>query len=261
MLAIFQGIAEFLPISSSGHLAVLSNLIGFDPESGLMFGIILHAGSLIAIVVYYFSTLLKFFRRDCFHLLLMVICGSIPTGVGGVIIKIYNLDERLFGDMVLIAIAFGITGMLLRLSGKNKLMQNQDTPLEAITPKQALLVGVAQLFAITPGISRSGSTITAGILSGINREAAGTFSFLLALPAIGGATAWELISMVKPEADLGNFTIAQLIVGLMISAVSSYGALFMLVKIIKNGKLSCFSWYMFIVGILVLLWQIVKTVR
>lgn len=263
ILALIQGIAEFLPISSSGHLAVLGAIFGFNAEEGLSLGIILHAGSLLAILAFYFKTLIGFFRRDQLHLLWMVLLGSIPAGVFGVLLKATGWDERLFGDMTGIAFAFLVTGMLLRLTGKQKLTAGADTELKAITPRQALLTGLAQMVAILPGISRSGSTISVGIFSGVKREAAGTFSFLLALPAIGGAALLETLKLYK-AGGLGadeSFTGIQLAVGLVISALTSFGALAFLVKLIQKGRLALFSWYLFALGTGVLVWQIVKAAR
>ena len=168
ILAVVQGIAEFLPVSSSGHLAVLGALFGFREDRSLALGIVLHAGSLLAILVFYFKTLLGFFRREQFHLLLMVIAGTIPAGLAGVALKLSGMDEKLFGEPVMIGLAFLITATLLRLSEKPKLIVRPEaerdlppTALEAITLRQALVVGVSQMFAILPGLSRSGTTITA----------------------------------------------------------------------------------------------------
>ena len=261
VLALIHGIAEFLPFSSSGHLAVISNIFGFNADEGLTLGIVLHAGSLLAIAAFYFKTLLGFFRRDQFHLLLMVMLGSVPAGIMGVLLKMTNLDQLMFGDMMLIAVAFGVTGMLLYLTGKSKLAAGADTELKDITVKQAIIIGLTQMVAITPGISRSGSTISVAILSGVKREAAAAYSFLLALPAIGGGSMLELTKLIKGAEGDSGFTGWQLATGLVVSALTSFGALTFLVQLVKRGKLSIFSWYLFAVAVAVILWQVSKLAR
>lgn len=270
ILAVVQGVAEFLPVSSSGHLAVLGALFGFREDRSLALGIVLHAGSLLAILVFYFRTLLGFFRREQFHLLLMVIAGTIPAGLAGVALKLSGLDEKLFGDPVVIGLAFLITATLLRLSEKPKLIVRPEaerdlppTGLEAITLRQALVVGVSQMFAILPGLSRSGTTITAGILTGVERSAAGTFSFLLAIPAIGGAAFLELLSLCREglSVEEGGVTLPMMAAGLLISGLVSFFALAWLTRLIRRGRLSVFSWYLYAVGIAVILWQIAVMAR
>ena len=119
------------------------------------------------------------------------------------------------------------------------------------------------MFAILPGLSRSGTTISAGILSGVNREAAGTFSFLLAIPAIGGAAFLELLSLVRHGVPQGSedASIPQMAVGLLLSAAVSYGALSWLTTLIKRGKLSYFSYYLYFAGVAVILWRLAVAVK
>ncbi len=255
LLAVIQGLTEFLPVSSSGHLAVLAAFFGFKGEESATLGIMLHAGSLLAIIVFYFQLLLGFFKRDQFHLLCMVILGSIPAGVAGVVIKHFKWDEWLFGDLAVIALGFLITGALLRLSGKEKLIRRDTppTPIKEITWKQSLTVGVVQSAAILPGISRSGSTIVAGLLAGIERESAAAFSFLLALPAIFGATLLETLDLVRGKAASAmTVSYLQLGVAVAVSAIVSFAALHFLVKVVKKGKLCYFSWYVIALGLLLI---------
>ena len=260
-LALMQGITEFLPVSSSGHLAIMSALFGIDPEKGLMFSIALHAGSLLAIVVFYIKTLLVFFKKDQLHLLGMVIISTIPAGIAGVLLKKSGFAEALFGDLLSIGFALVLTGAILRLTGKPKLTANATTELKDITLRQALTVGFAQMFAIAPGISHSGATISAGILSGIKFEAAATFSFLLALPAIAGAALLEIIDIIKNGFSYNGLTPLQLGAGFVISAAASFATLGFLVTLIKRKKLSVFSYYVTIAGLAVIVWQLIKINR
>ena len=257
LLAVIQGITEFLPVSSSGHLALLSHLFGLKPDSSISLSIVLHAGSLIAICAFYFHTLLGFFRKDQLHLLGMVIVGSIPAGIAGILLKKSGLIDVMFGDMLSLALGFLITASLLRLTGKPKLAAASNTELKDISVRQALTTGFAQMLAIVPGISRSGSTIAAGILSGVKFEAAATFSFLLALPAIGGAVLLELLDLAANGFTPGQFGIWHLLAGFIISALVSLASLILLVKIVKRGKIAWFSWYLFLLGAGIMMWQII----
>ena len=258
ILAVLQGFAEFLPISSSGHLALLSRLCRVPTDEGVALSIVLHAGSLLAIIAFYFHTLMGFFKKDQLHLLGMVIIGSIPAGIVGIALKKTDLIEMMFGDMLSVAMGFLITASVLRLTGKEKLRAKCDIDLKDISVGQAVKVGLAQALAIIPGISRSGSTIAMGYLSGIKFEAAATFSFLLALPAIAGATLLEILELCKQGSSSAEFSTVQLVTAFFISALVSLASLYLLVKVIRKRKLEYFSWYMFVIGAAVMAWQIIS---
>ncbi|MBS1369715.1 MAG: undecaprenyl-diphosphate phosphatase [Lentisphaeria bacterium] len=268
IMAVIQGVAEFLPISSSGHLALLGALFGFDGEKSQALGIVLHAGSLLAIVIFYWKTLLGFLRPEQWRLAGMLIVATIPAGAMGVALELSGFAKELFDNLLLVGFAFLITGTLLRLSEKPKLIVRpaggenaEPTPLDKVTLRQAVVIGLGQMFAILPGLSRSGTTITAGILTGVNREAAGTFSFLMAIPVIAGAALIHLVKMVKTPPQAGDITCLQMGVGLLVSAAVSYWALLLLTKLIRRGKLACFAWYLYVLGAGVILWQLAVMVR
>ena len=267
LLAVVQGITEFLPVSSSGHLAVLGALCDFRESDSLSLGIVLHAGSLAAIVVFYFRELWKFVVPGRWRLLGMVLLGSVPAGIGGVTLKVLELDERLFSkeSLMMIGFCFLITGALLRLTGKSKLTVRADSPdahdLDSISVRETLTIGVAQLVALLPGISRSGSTIAAGILSGVKREAAATFSFLLALVAIGGAALLETVKLIRKGEAGTNFTLFQLGFGFAVSAVVSFVSLAFLMKLIRKGRFAWFSYYLFLLGAAVIVGAIATAAR
>lgn len=263
-LGIIQGVTEFLPVSSSGHLALLNALFGFRERDILSLVVVLHAGSLLAIVTVYFRELWKFLQSGRLHLICMLITATIPAGVMGVLIHHFKWDDRYFGNMLFVGGGFLITGAVLRLTGRPKLIASSEsaegTPLEKITFRQALIVGFAQMFAVAPGISRSGSTICAGVLCGIKREAAATFSFLLAIPVIGGAVLVKLLGAAK-GVDMGGMELGPLALGFAVSAAVSFAALTLLLKIIRKGKLCYFSWYMLSLGAAVTLWQVFRIVK
>ena len=261
ILGIVQGITEFLPISSSGHLALLDALFGFGEKDIMSLVVVMHAGSLAAIVAIYFRELCKFLKPERFHLLCMLILATIPAGVAGVVIHHFKWDDNL-NNMLFVGGGFLVTGAVLRLTGRPKLIARSEgpdgTPLENISARQALIVGFAQMFAIAPGISRSGSTISAGVLCGIKREAAGTFSFLMAIPVIGGAVLVKLLGAVRHGGDMGGMAVGPLLLGFVVSAAVSFAVLALLIKIVRRGKFSYFSWYMLALGAAVTLWQMSK---
>lgn len=258
ILAFLQGLTEFLPVSSSGHLELLSALFKFKNSDSLTLSIMLHGGSLFAIVVFYFKILWSMLHKENFRLIGMVFLGSLPAGIMGVVLKTTGYYEMLSNSLAVVGFGFLITAALLRLSTKEKLIQlapgEEPKKLSEISCRQALTVGVVQAIAIIPGISRSGSTISCGIITGIEREAAAAFSFLLALPAIGGASLLELISLIKgknPAAEF--FSVPLLLWGVILSAAVSFGALSLLMNFVKKGKLVWFAWYLNILGAAVLL--------
>ena len=265
LLALVQGLTEFLPVSSSGHLAVLGGLFGFRDTDSLSLGIVLHAGSLAAIVTVYFHELWKFLKPERLHLLGMLVIGTVPAGVAGVLLKRFGLDSVLFGDMLLVGMGFLVTGTMLRLTGRKKLIAKSESPeataLENISWRQALTIGLAQMVAITPGISRSGSTISAGVLCGLERGAAATFSFLLAIPVIGGAALLEMLKLCSGKGSSCGVPPSLLLLGFVVSGAVSFGALKLLLRIVRRGRLCWFSWYMFALGAVVFVWRICLEIK
>ena len=265
ILAVFQGVAEFLPISSSGHLQVLQFLLGFDPESNIFLSVVLHAGTLLAIVVFYFLTLWEILVKRQFRLILAIIIGTIPAGLAGVGIKLSGLDDIIFTSLLVPAIGFLFTAFLLlyALKGRTEEEENSALPLAEIPLTKALLIGIAQAVAITPWISRSGSTIAAGLKVNFKKADCARFSFLLAIPAIGGAAFLELLSLCHEglPVEEGGVTLPMMAAGLLLSGLVSFFALAWLTRLIRRGRLSVFSWYLYAVGIAVILWQIAVMAR
>jgi len=248
-LAFFQGVAEFLPISSSGHLAVAGKLLGFDPESNLQLGIVLHAGTLISIFIVYFRLLWGILTKRQFRLMLLVIAGSVPAGLAGVALKLSGAAEVLFSRFFLIGPAFFLCGILLYAARKAEEHPEAGTPLEEITFKQALTVGLTQALAILPGLSRSGTTIAAGRLAKLQSAAAAQYSFLLAIVAIGGSALLECRTLLRAEKTAIAY--GPLACGFLVSAVTGIFALTWLLSLLKKGNLHCFAYYLWGVGTVV----------
>lgn len=247
ILAIVQGIAEFLPISSSGHLVILGALMGTLSESPTM-EVILHAGTLGSILVVYWRDILKMLSSDRRVIPLLVV-GTIPAVVIGLTIK--TQFEFILRSPALAGAMLIVTATMLVLLGK---LCPRDDEYQALTYRNAFLIGCFQAFAILPGVSRSGSTILGGRLLGLKNEDSVTFSFLLAIPAILGATVLTLkdvAEQMQGEAAI-DFPITQLVIGAIVSFIVGIFALHWLIRWSKTNRLHWFAWWCFPAGIVVL---------
>lgn len=261
-LGIIQGLTEFLPVSSSGHLVLFSRFLNIQ-ESSLVFEIIVHLGTLLAVFVVFWKEILllikSFFKlllnpkdakklvqtdAGC-SLLWMLILATLPVVIFATIFK--DLIESLFMSSLFVGFALLITGAILYLSQREN---KQGKDLDAISSSDALLIGLGQSVAVFPGISRSGTTIAIGLLRGFNRDTAARFSFLLSIPAILGALVFSLDDLLGGAVTIGG---GPLLTGLIASAVTGYFAIHFLLEIIKKGKLIWFSYYTWFIGALVIL--------
>lgn len=266
ILGIFQGVAEFLPISSSGHLALLQQL--FDIKEGnLFFTEMLHFGTLISIFIVYFKDIIKIIyeifiligdiikgrrRKLTLHqkLGLFVLTGSIPTAIIGLTFE--DFFEGLYTSILPIGIAFIVTGFLLFIAEKNTY---QNKGIKDMTVKDSLVVGTFQGIAIIPGISRSGSTIVASLFRGLNKSLATEYSFLLALPATFGAFLLGIIDVFKEDSSSVMIN-GPLILGIILSSIVGVISIKILIKLLKNNKLHYFSYYLWVVGAITIISQL-----
>jgi undecaprenyl-diphosphatase len=253
LLGILQGIAEFLPISSSGHLVIASEIIEsmtgreYDAERNLEMNVVLHLGTLISILWVCRHEILIMLKSR--KLIFAVILATVPL-VFIAVTPLKDLVEKLFGNPVVVGFSLLVTALLLLFGQKQK---EGTTELESISWKQALFTGVIQSFAIIPGISRSGSTISAGLVCGMKREVAATFSFLIAIPAISGAAILELKDIFSSQGSQNPVPV--LLVGGIVACVVGIISLKLLFKIVNQKKLHWFAGYCFAVGVSVLVWQ------
>ena len=255
-MAIVQGIAEFLPISSSGHLAILGRLFSFDAETNATLNIVLHAGTLLAIIVYYFSELINILKRYDWDLVAKIIIATIPLGVSGVIVKAMAWDESIFNNLFVPGIGFLITATILLWGQKAK----DEKVLAKLTFKQSFLIGITQAIAVLPGISRAGSTISAGLKCGLAKADAARFSFLLAIPAIGGVVFVKMFLLLKnTKITLHSLSISHLAIGFVVAAIVGYFSLALLLKLLQRGNFKYFVWYLYALGIATLSWAIFST--
>lgn len=250
---IIQGITEFLPVSSSGHIALFQYFSGLeDIEGNLLTNIAVHFGTLLAVIFYFKNDITPYFTasgwRDPLRrkIALLVIAGSVPTAIIGVFFK--DFFKGLFANPTAICVALFATGLILLLAEKLKSTQSQED-ISDFSLSKGFLVGLAQGIAITPGISRSGSTISAGLLLGLKGEDCARLSFLMMIPAVAGATLLEARPLLKsglPE----SLNAVSLLVSVAVAIITGFLSLKLLVYLVKKQKLSIFSYYLFAVSII-----------
>jgi undecaprenyl-diphosphatase len=248
VLAVVQGLTEFLPVSSSGHLVIAQTLFGIRPNAAFLYDIVLHLGTALAALVFYRRDVLAVLRGlfppyaqapaeliESRRLLLLLFAATAPTAVIGFAFK--DFFEALFAAPGAVVAALAVTGTFLVASAW---LPAGRRPLVGSPWWKASLVGVAQAIAIVPGISRSGSTIVAGLAAGIRREDAVRFSFLLSLPAILGASLLELRHLPAGEAGLSPAVVAA---GFAAAAATGYLAILFVLRWTREGKLWQFGVY------------------
>lgn len=245
VLGLIQGITEFIPVSSSGHLVIFQHFMEVD--GGITLNVFLHFGSLLA-VTYVFRkeiigiiTLKEKYRK----LTYFIIIGSIPAGVIGLLFE--DFFEEVFSTLTVVGVALLITGFLLFISDK---INTEERSLKKMNLGDAIFIGIAQALAIFPGISRSGSTIVGGLFKGLDRELAARFSFLLALPVIGGATLLQTRNIFS--VGLEGIAAIELTAGTFTSMIASFFAIKVLLILIKKEKLSIFAYYCWILGLTII---------
>ncbi|MGM0471912.1 MAG: undecaprenyl-diphosphatase UppP [Bacillota bacterium] len=252
ILGVVQGITEFLPISSSGHLVIFKQLLGFT-EPHLIYDIFLHFGTLLAVTIFYWSDIKDLLSFDAQYNQerLLIIIATIPTALIGVGLK--DTFEGLFGSLIAVGIALLFTGVLLWLVENLEIDFAKE--IKQLTLMQAVIIGVAQGAAITPGISRSGMTIVAGLLIGLRRKAAARFSFLIFIPAVLGATLLETVDVIQAGAITVNYL--ALLVGTLTAAVVGYLAIKFLLKVLEKDQFNYFAYYVWGLGGLILLLNLI----
>jgi undecaprenyl-diphosphatase len=255
ILGIIQGLTEWLPISSTGHLKLFEKLLGFEARELVLFDVILHVGTLIVILVFFrkevgkiLSALARLdFKAEHGKIVPLIIVGVIPTALIGLIFG--WLIEDFFQTILRIGIAFLFCGVMLYSAkfGKEK--------TESISYSTAIMIGIAQGIAIIPGISRSGATITVALLLGIKREKAFEFSFLLSIPAILGALGYTAYTEFSGLTSAG-LEWSEILAGAIAAMLVGYFALKLLWKIIAKGKLHLFAFYCWLLGAVLVLSEI-----
>ncbi len=258
LMGLIQGATEFLPVSSSGHLVILKALMGIETE-GVLWEVALHVGTLGAVVLLFgrdirdllvgwFGGLGRLGREgwrrvwnNCaeFRYGWYIIVGTLPAALAGVTVK--ELIERAFASPILTAAMIFITGEILWLTRPHGLLRHTGN----VRLRDSLIIGLAQAAALIPGISRSGSTISAGLVCGIERGQAARFSFLLSVPAILGAALLE----ARKVTSLPHDQVVPLLVGVGAAFAGGYIALRLLLRVVRAARLHWFAWYCWALGV------------
>lgn len=238
-LGIIQGVTEFFPVSSSGHLVILQKLFGIA-DNAVTLTVVLHLGTVLALLVFFFKDIFKMLR-DIKYLSLIIVV-TIVTGIIGITGK--DFFEGLFGSPKLVALALIFTGIILILTKKF-----MDAKSEVLDIKDALILGLAQGFAIIPGISRSGITISTLLFRKVDRKTSFSFSFLASIPAVFGAAILKAKDIgLLSSVDLKNF-----IWGFIFSFIAGIFSLWLLKRIIDKAKLYYFGYYCIFIALITLL--------
>lgn len=264
VLGFVQGVAEFLPISSSGHLTLFQHFLGM-PEPDNLFNILLHFATLLAVCIYYFQDvvemIVEFFRGiaalfsrtpshgnppEARRLVLLVIVGTLPLFL---VLPIESKIESIGANPVFVCCALLVTGCILFLSDR---MANGRKTARNATLTDVLLVGVAQGVATIPGLSRSGCTISAGMALGFDRNFAVRYSFLMSLPAVFGATLLKVIKTVKAAEPLAEGLLPKYLLGMAVAGVVGYFSIRLVNLLAAKGKFGAFAYYCWAAGVIFL---------
>ncbi len=247
VLGIVQGLTEFLPVSSSGHLVLLQNVFGLS-EPQLFFDTMLHLGSLVAVVAVMRKEIIDLFKKP-FHTLGYLVIATIPAVIAALLLE--DIVEGAFGGMYL-GYGFLFTAVVLTLS--EMLAKRRRQKHRSIGAGSAAAMGLMQAIAIFPGVSRSGSSIAGGIASGLDRKKAASFSFLMSIPVILGSVMLQSYKLVGSGSSIDW---APTIIGTICAAVSGFYAVKLMLALIQRKRLYGFAIYVLILGIFVLLDQYV----
>lgn len=253
VLGLVQGLTEYLPVSSSGHLAIGSYLFGVDGEENLTFTILVHIATVLSTLVilwkevsWIFKGLFQFRMNDETRYFINILISMIPVGIVGLFFK--DAVEKVFGSgLLIVGCMLLLTASLLAFSYFAKPRQK-----ETLSRKDAFIIGLAQAAAVMPGLSRSGSTIATGLLLGNKKEKLAQFSFLMVIPPILGEALLDILKAVRggAEAAVGNLSLTVMLAGFIAAFVSGCLACKWMIRIVKNGKLIYFAIYCAIAGAL-----------
>lgn len=250
ILGIIQGLTEYLPVSSSGHLAIGANLFGIEGSENLAFTILVHVATVMSTlfilwreIVWLVNGVLKFKMNDEMRYFINILVSMIPVGIVGVFFKDYV--EEIFGSgLLIVGIMLLVTAALLTFSYYARPRQK-----EKISMKDAFIIGIAQACAVMPGLSRSGSTIATGLLLGNKKEKLAQFSFLMVIPPILGEALLDTMKAARGVDVFGDIGVVPLVVGFVAAFISGCLACKWMIDIVKKGKLIYFGIYCAIVGV------------
>lgn len=259
ILGLIQGLTEFLPVSSSGHLAIGKAILGIEVAEDLSFEIVTHAATVLATIVVFrrqiwqlLCGLFRFRYNDETDYILKIAVSMIPVFVVGVFLKDYV--EQLFGSLLVVALALIVTAMLLLFSDLGSSRTRREVPARnGISWWQAIVIGLGQAVAVIPGLSRSGTTISTGLISGVKREDVAQFSFLMVLVPILGEAFLDLVGGDFAASSIGALP---LLIGFVAAFLSGLFACKVMIALVKKARLRWFALYCAIVGLGVIVYQL-----
>jgi undecaprenyl-diphosphatase len=258
LLGLIQGLTEFLPVSSSGHLVITQSLLGFK-EPPILFDVMVHGGTLVAVLVFFRKDILLIFqgiftpsalktdtpgaRNQGRWFAILVIIGTIPAVVVGAVFR--DFLESLFASAATVGFMLWVTALVLFMADRRVRRTKSVSEMSVL---DAILIGIMQAIAIIPGISRSGFTISMGIFRKLTSDTAARFSFILSIPAIIGALILEIL---HAEALTTN-QLGMYLVGTIVAMISGYFSIALLIRMVKNYRLKAFSIYLLLMGLIVI---------
>lgn len=255
ILGIIQGLTEFLPVSSSGHIELGAVLLNVQSKDNLLFSIIVHGATALSTIVVFRKTIIQiiaelfeFKWNESTQFITKIIISMVPVGIAGVFFE-KQIESFFGGNVTFVASMLLITGVLLSIT------YFANNPKKEVNYWKALIIGLAQAIAILPGISRSGATISTAILLGVDKEKATKFSFLMVLPPILGAMLLKVKDLVEQPELASNINLPVLSVGFIAAFISGIIACSWMINIVKKGKLIYFAIYCIIVGLSVIIFS------
>jgi undecaprenyl-diphosphatase len=252
LLGIVQGVTEFLPISSSGHLVLMQKIFGIT-EPTLIFDTSVHLGTLLAVFVVFKDDIIGLLKKPFQKLTWLLLAGTIPTAIIGVLFK--DTFEQMFHSGSTLGFEFIITGVILLWSG---MLKSGNKRVKETSYFDAVFIGIMQGIAIMPAISRSGLTISGALFRKLDRDFAAKFSFLLSIPAIIGATVFQIKDIMEVGSGSGaGIGIGVLFAGSVAAALAGYVSIKYMLQVLRSGKLKYFAYYVLVIGTLVILDQYV----
>jgi len=251
ILGIIQGLAEFLPISSSGHLALGHHFFGLQ-EEGLLFSIVVHVATLVPVFVVFWKDIWAILRRPFRKITLMLIVATVPAAIVGFFFE--DAVEAVFSTLTYLSIGFLFTGIILLISDRFK--KGKKTT-ETMSWLDTVIMGIAQAIAIMPGISRSGTVIVAALSRGVERAEAAKFAFLMSIPIILGATVLQVFNVARGDIYLGDINFVAFGAGFASAAVSGYLAIKLMLAAVRKAKFSYFAIYVLSLAAVITLWTLI----
>ncbi len=250
VLGIVQGIAEFLPISSSGHLVLFQTFLGIEQPS-FFYDVLLHVATLVPIFIVFRKDILELIKNPFQKTTYLLVIATIPTIL--FVLLFGDFTDKLYSNGLFLPFSFALTGCFLLYADKTA---KKDIKGKKVGYIDAVIIGCMQSLGTLPGVSRSGSTLTGALASGVDRDEAAKFSFLMAVPAILGALFLQIIDLLKGDVVIVQESVVPMLLGCIAAMVAGYLSINFLLALIRKAKLKFFAYYVFVLSVFVLFCQL-----